>query len=73
MKPETRREVEEGLRSAQEMLQFLWNGVADDDRPAEDGRIEIKADDATAPTLAALLTDARDRVSNALEALEMDP
>ena len=69
MRPETRRECEEALRSAQELLAFLWNGITPN---GEGGKVEITTDDATAPTLAALLTDSRALVANALDALELD-
>lgn len=70
MRPETRRECEEALRSAQECLQFLWNNI---DESGEGGTIEITtADDKDAATVTALLNDARERVGLALDALELD-
>lgn len=62
-------EVEEALRAAQELCSYLWNTVNDDDRK---GGISIEADDASAETLCALMNDARDRVDNALHAMEID-
>ena len=63
-------EVLEALRSAQELCSFLWNNT-DAENPS-DGNVEILVHtDEHAKQLAALLNDARERISSALHGVEI--
>jgi hypothetical protein len=60
----------EALRSAHELCQFLWNNT--DAADPESGNIEVVAHtEKHAETLAALLNDAREKVSVALQTIEL--
>jgi len=64
------QEVIEALRSAQELCAFLWHSV-DPDEPTE-GEIELIAHtDNAAQALSALLNDTMDRVSAAIDGIEI--
>lgn len=64
------QEIIEALRSAQEMLAFLWNNV--NAEAPEDGNVELLVhSDSHAASLSALMNDAKTRIDAALHGLEL--
>lgn len=62
------QEIVEALKSAQDVLSFLRHNIDPDD---ENSAFEIRAADGFADTLCAMLDDAEERVSMALDGLEL--